>query len=116
MNEEVVRANQRAKGTPENLLCPLRRQMESGKLLFVRQAYQIKIEEAQLKSPKNDYSEGWQKVRLLVETEEYLRQLYELAYQLNTAAFRAEQRITILQIENDRLKKENEILKQSIVL
>jgi acetone carboxylase gamma subunit len=90
--------------------------MESGKLLFVRQAMQIKVEEAELKNPKGDYKEAWQKVELLVETEEYLRQIYELAYQLNTAAFRAEQRITILQIKYDKLKAENETLRQSIIL
>jgi hypothetical protein len=116
MNEEVIRMNQRAKGTPENLLCPLRRQLESGKLLFVRQAMQIKVEEAELKNPKGDYKEAWQKVGLLVEIEEYLRQVYELAYQLNTAAFRAEQRITILQIKYDELLKQNEILKNNVTL
>lgn len=116
MNEEVIRMNQRAAGTPENLLCPLHRQMESGKLLFVRQAMQIKLEEAQLKNPHADYSEAQQKVDLLIGNEEYQRQLYEMAYQSRIATSRIEHRLMLLQIKYDEVIKQNELLKQSISL
>lgn len=116
MNEEVIRMNQRAAGTPENLLCPLRRQMESGKLLFVRQAMQIKLEEAQLKNPHADYSEAQQKVELLIGNEEYQRQLYEMAYQSRIAASRIEHRLMMLQMKYDEILKENKELKQDRTL
>lgn len=116
MNEEVIRMKQRATGTPENLLCPLRRLNESGKLLFVRQSMQIKLEEAQLKNPNADYSEARKKVDLLIENEEYQRQLFEMAYQSRIAAGRTEHRLMLLQIKYDELMKQNEILKQSIQL
>jgi len=116
MNEELIRMKQRALSTPENLLCPLRRQMESGKLLFVRQAMQIKVEEAQMKNPNADYSEAKQKVDLLIENEEYQRQLFEMAYQSRIATTRTEHRLMLLQMKYDEVIKENEKLKQSIVL
>ena len=116
MNEEMIRMNQRAAGTPENLLCPLHRQIESGKLLYVRQAMQIKLEEAQLKNPTVDYSEGHQKIDILIGAEEYQRQLYEIAYQSRLAASRTEHRLMLLQMRYDALIRENLQLKKGLEL
>lgn len=108
MNNEQIRMNQRAQGTPENLLCPLHRQLESGKLLYVRTAMEVKVEEAKRKNPTADYTDAEQKIQLLIELEEYQRQLFEMAYQSRIAASRTEHRLMMLQMKCDELKKENE--------
>jgi hypothetical protein len=116
MNEEIVRMNQRRNSTPENLLCPLHRQLESGKLLYVRTAMEVKLEEAKRKNPTADYVEAEQKIQLLIELEEYQRQLFEMAYQSRIAASRTEHRLMLLQMKYDEAVKENKELKQSITL
>jgi hypothetical protein len=116
MNEEVVRMKQREIWTPENLLCPMRRINKASELSWVRQSMQIKVEDAKEKNPDIDYTEAEAKVRLLIETEEYLRQLFEMAYQSRIAANRTEHRLMMLQMKYDGVIKENKELKQTIVL
>ncbi len=117
MNHEELKINWRMKNTAEHLLNPLYRGLEEAKLRWVYQSMDIKLNEAKLKNPNADYSEAQSKIDSLIENSEYQRFLFELAYQCNLAAFRAEQRsleylnkVTDLQLEIKSLKEQLEFV------
>lgn len=114
MNSEELKINWRTKNTAEHLLNPLYRSLEEGKLRWVYTGMELKIAEAKQRKPECDYTEAESKVEVLIEVAEYLRFMFELAYQSNLATCRAEDRaLNYLHLMTE-LKKENESLKQQL--
>lgn len=116
---ELMRINWRSKNNPTDLLCPLHRIAESSKLLWVLTSMEcalgsLKERDFNIGVTKNyfdkKYDEAEAKIQSLVEVSEYHFLLFELAYQNHLAAFRAEQQIWEVRRENEKLKKQIEVL------
>lgn len=101
-----------------HMLDPLNRISESGKLQWLINELQDELTSIQQKNANNRIKVNTdileQKITMLVEISEYHFQLYELAFQLNNSAFRAEQRLSGAIVEFKKLQKENQELKKGL--
>jgi len=120
MRSEQTRFNWRLNNTPDMLLNPLYRLAHSAKLRGIIDEWEMKLIRAQVDAKvrgiDKDFTESLDRLDMVVEISEYHLQLWELAYQTNLAAFRAERRNIAMGMEIDELKKEIENLKANIVL
>lgn len=115
---EAKRAEYKSNQNPLDLLNPLARIDESTKLEWLINQLQCDLWAIEHKNFGNkikiDTKDLETKINLLVEISEYHFKLYEIAFQLNNYAFRAEERLQNSIYEYRKLKKENEELKNGL--